>query len=181
MGMLTKQTIAIIGTGYEGKAIAARLASGNFYMLLCDKDIEKAESLVNELKGTVPSCNMEARQCSYESAWEADIIIFAMNFQEQMDLAEIIKEVVNQKILICTEQADMPIIAGVPSGASLAETIQKLLPNTKVVQFFNNDPGIHQSAFDKKDNSTLIAGKDDMAIETVSRIFESVGVECYQG
>ncbi len=178
--MLAKQTILIIGTGHSGKAIATRLASGNFHLLLCDKEYTKAAALVMELQDIELACDVEAMQCSFESAWEADIIILAMHFQEQKEVAEIIKDVVNQKILVSIADPGPEIISGLSSAGSQHEALQALLPNTKIVNIFNDDPGIHQLDFDKINTGILMGGNDDQAVEIVSGILASVGINSFR-
>ncbi|MBC7887956.1 MAG: NAD(P)-binding domain-containing protein [Ferruginibacter sp.] len=174
--MLTKQTIVIIGTGFTGKAIAARLASGCFHVLICDKEFSNAETLVNELKEIEHDCDVEAMECSFDGAWEADIIILATHFDEQKEVAGIIKEVVNQKILVSAVQPGTETIEELSPACSQVRALQELLPNTKIVRIFNDDPMADEPVFNKNITKVLIAGMDDKAVEAVSRILESVGV-----
>ncbi|GEM_PF-957559 len=173
--MLTKQTILVIGTGNSAKLMTARLAKGNYNVLLCDKDFTKAEAVVKELADNNGCCNLEAMQCTFDGAWEADIIIFAVDFQEQKEVARLIKEVVNQKILISAE---------LPSGnhhgdhspeSCEAKALQELLPNTRIVRIFGEQPGQYDPANDKKLPRFLIGGNDNCTVNTVIEMLGSVG------
>ncbi len=173
--MLTKQTILIFGTGDSARLMAARLANGNFNVLLCDKDFTKAEDLVKDLTNNKGCHDLEAMQCTFDGAWEADIIIFAVDFQEQKEIARLIKEVVNQKILI---SAALPAgeVEGIHSPeASETNVLQSLLPNTRIVRIFGEQAGTEGSVSDKKMVRFLVAGNDEETVETVSELLGSVG------
>lgn len=168
--MLIKQTILIIGTGETGRAMAARLAKGNFRMLLCDKDYTKAMALVNDLNGTAQGCDVEAMECSFDSAWEADVIILTMQLEEQNQVAEIIKDVITQKILISIFDGGLPAACGHIAG------LRQLLPNTKIVRILTDDNYNTPDIFDKNSTGIMLAGNDDNSVEAVSRMLESVGI-----
>ncbi len=173
--MLTKQTILIIGTGNAAKVMTARLANGNFTVLLCDKDFAKAEAVVKELAGNNGCCDLEAMQCTFDGAWEADIIIFAVDFQEQKEVASLIKEVVNQKILISTESPAGKMEGDHSPGSCEARALQELLPNTRIVRIFGELPGQDDPENDKKLTRFLIAGNDNCTVNTVTELLGSVG------
>ena len=174
--MLTKQTILIIGTEHFGKAMAARLANGDFHLLICDKEYSKAETLVKELTNTGKCCEAEAMQCSFDSAWEADIIILALPLPEQKAVAVLIKEVVNQKILVSTVDQAPEAIASLSSADCQLAALQYLLPNTKIVMVFNDGPGIGQAVSGQSGTGIMVAGNDEKAVEAISVILESVGI-----
>lgn len=174
--MLTKQTIVIMGAGYTGRALAACLANGNFYVLLCDKDHSKAEAIAEDLKDTRQDCDVESMQCSFDGAWEADIIILSMDFEGQKEVAGMIKEVVTQKILVSTVHPDPKIISDHSSADCQLKVLQELLPNTKIVRILADLPASDLTNISKSITSVSIAGNDDEAVETVSGILRSVGV-----
>ncbi|MEO6732611.1 MAG: NAD(P)-binding domain-containing protein [Ferruginibacter sp.] len=174
--MLTKQTVLIIGAEQAGREIATHLADGNFHILLCDKEYTKAAALVNEINSTGHCCDAEAMECSFDSAWEADIVILAINFDEQKEVAGIIKDVVNQKILVSTGLPSSEINVAPSSSDCQLEALQKLLPNTKVVRIFNDDSSNEAPVNDKNIPGVLIAGNDETAVDTVLQMLVSVGI-----
>src|SRR5450432_3992716 len=105
--------------------------------------------------------------CFFEGAWEADIIILATHFQAQKEVAGIIKEVVNQKILISIVHRGEDIIERLSPAGSQHKTLQSLLPNTKIISIFNDDLIIDQPAFSKNTTGVLIAGNDQKAVRIV--------------
>src|SRR6478672_12798464 len=99
--MHTKQTIAVIGaTGNMGMAISKSLAKGNYRLLLRANDTEKVGSLINDIKTTNAGADVEAINCPVDACWEADIIIAAVPYGAEKEVAEKIRDVANQKIVI---------------------------------------------------------------------------------
>ena len=170
--MVTKQTIVVIGTGNRGRSIATRLAGGNFYLLLCDKEFAKSAALATELRELITGCDVEAMQCTFDCAWEADIIILALDFQEQQEVAAYIRDVVNQKILIGLVHANDEITSGIASASCQAAALQVLLPNTKLVNI------IYKDSF--TDEPVLLTGCHHPSVEIISEMLDSVGIQSIQ-
>src|SRR5687767_1955934 len=99
--MAIKQNIAVIGaTGNMGSAISKSLAKGNYRLLLKANDQEKLNQLVTEIKAANPSADVEAMVCPKDASWEADIIIAAVPYAAEKEVAEKIREVATQKIVV---------------------------------------------------------------------------------
>ena len=128
--MHTPKTIVIIGTGATGKGIAAGLSGSRYRVLLCGHDFLETRSFVEELQAANPFYDIEALSCSYEASWEADIIILAISAPHQPEVAERIKKVASQKVVITISE----------NGSSL----QALLPYSKIVEAFS---GINAATF----------------------------------
>ena len=178
--MSTKQTIAIIGaTGNMGSGIAKSLSKSNNRLLLFASKQDKSRALVNEIKNTHPSADVDAYECPTDAAWEADIIILAVPYSAEKELAAKIKEVANQKIVISianplNESYDGMLTA---PDTSAAEELQKLLPNAKVVKAFNTvfaaDFATPVIAGQQAD--AFVAGNDSDAVQTVSDLVAIAG------
>ncbi len=178
--MLTKQTITIIGaTGNMGSAISKSLSKGNYRLLLYAREQEKSQSLVNKIKNANPSADVEAIDCNYTACWEADIIIAAVPYQSQREVAEKIREVANQKIVISIANPLNESYNGLVTNpdTSAAEELQKLLPNSKVVKAFNTTFAADFSTpvIDGKQVDAFIAGNDEEALQTVSELVSTTG------
>ena len=178
--MKTKQTIAIIGaTGNMGSAISRSLAKGNYRLLLKATNEEELNKLVKEIKDKTSSANVEAILCSTEASWEADIIILAVPFEAEKEIAEKIKEVANQKIVISISNPLNETYNGLVTapGTSAAEELQKLLPNSKVIKAFNTTFAADFSApvIDGKQVDAFIAGNDEDALEMVEELVATAG------
>jgi len=178
--MQTKQTIAIIGaTGNMGSAIAKRLAKGNYRLLLKGSRQEELDKLVSDIQTTTPSADVEAIACPKEASWEADIIIPAVPFDAQEEVAEKIREVANQKIVISIANPLNENYTGLKThgDTSAAEELQKLLPYSKVIKAFNttfaadfSSPVINGQQVD-----SFIAGNSEDALNTVTELVRTAG------
>jgi NADPH-dependent F420 reductase len=178
--MQTKQTIAVIGsTGNMGTAISKSLAKGNYRLLLFAQDKEKVSGLVSDIMAVNPAADVEAMDCSYNASWEADIIIAAVPYGAEKEVADNIREVANQKIVISIANPLNESFDGLVTdpGTSAAEELQKLLPNSKVVKAFNTTfaADFAQPVIDGKLADAFIAGDDDEALNTVGELVETAG------
>lgn len=164
--MLTKQTIGIVGSGSKATAVAQRLATAQNKLLFFDRDVLKAQALVKQLIDSKACCEPEAIACIFNCAWEADIIILALNFKEQQDAVTEIKEVVNQKILIGISEKDEPNLV----AANIA-TLQQVLPNTKIILL------TYDAAKGRDANSILftLTSRDEAALAATAATFKHAG------
>lgn len=175
--MRTKKTIAVIGAGRMGKAIASALSKSNERVLLYSRDFDKASLAVDLLKSSSINYDIEAMSCSVDACWEADIIIPAMNYSGQAEVAEKIRQMANQKIVLSIVNPLNKTFDALVTESSAAEELQELLPNSKVVKAFNsifstliNEPileGIHLDM--------LLASNDEDALVTVAELVKSIG------
>jgi 8-hydroxy-5-deazaflavin:NADPH oxidoreductase len=180
MDMQTKQTIAIIGaTGKMGSAMAKSLAKGNYRLLLKSSKKDELDQLVNEILATTPTADVEGIICSKEASWEADIIIPAVPFSAEKEVAEKIREVANQKIVISIANPLNETYTGLTTtgDTSAAEELQKLLPHSKIIKAFNttfaadfSSPVINSQQID-----SFLAGNNEDALKTVSEMVATAG------
>ena len=123
--------------------------------------------------------DVEDIDCSVQATWEADIIIVAVPFEAEKEVAEKIKEVANQKIVISIANPLNETYNGLvtPSDTSAAEELQKLLPNSKVIKAFNTTFAADFSTpvIDGKQVDAFIAGNDEEALQTVSELVTTAG------
>ena len=178
--MKTKQTIAIIGaTGNMGSAISKSLSKGNYRLLLKSAKQDELDELVKQIRNTNANAELEAISCPAEASWEADIIILAVPFQAEKEIATKISQVANQKIVISIANPLNETYDGLVTdpGTSAAEELQKLLPNSKVVKAFNTTFAADFSTpvIAGKQVDAFIAGNDNDAVETVKDLVSVVG------
>lgn len=178
--MQTKQTIAIIGaTGNMGSAISKSLSKGNYRLLLKANEEGKLQDLVNDIKKSNPFADVEATACPKDASWEADIIIAAVPFEAEKEVADKIKEFANQKIVISIANPLNKTYDGLvtSSDTSAAEELQKLLPNSKVIKAFNTTFAADFSTpiIDGKQADAFIAGDNKEALDTVSELVSTAG------
>lgn len=178
--MRTKQTIAVIGaTGSMGAAISKSLSKGNYRLLLSARNFGKIQDLVNEIYAINPLADMEAIDCSVNAVWEADMIILAIPYPAEIEMAERIKEVASQKIVISISNPLNETYDGLLTepGTSAAEVLQMLLPNSKVVKAFNTNfaADFAEPVIDGVLTDTFIAGDDKEALDYVEELVSIVG------
>ena len=178
--MATKQNIAVIGaTGNMGSAISKSLANGNYRLLLKANNQDKLNQLVNEIKTSNPTADVEAMVCPKDASWEADIIIAAVPYAAEKEVAEKIREVATQKIVVSIANPLNETYDGLVTspGTSAAEELQKLLPHSKVIKAFNTTfaADFSNPVIDGKQVDAFIAGDDEEALETVSKMVSTAG------
>lgn len=178
--MKTKQTIAVIGaTGSMGSALAKSLAKGNYRLLLKANKQEELDALVEEINARTENADIEAAVCPIEAGWEADIIILAVPFGAEKEVASKIKEVANQKIVVSIANPLNETFDGLLTApdSSAAEELQKLLPNSKVIKAFNTTFAADFSTpvIDQKQVDTFVAGDDEYALQLVSELVATAG------
>jgi NADPH-dependent F420 reductase len=178
--MQTKQTIAIIGaTVNMGSAIARSIAKGPYRLLLKASKQDELDALVNDIQSKNPSAEVESAICPTEASWEADIIILAVPYEAEKNIAPQIKDVASQKIVISianplNQNYDGLITA---PGTSAAEELQKLLANSKIVKAFNTTFAADFSApvINGAQVDAFVAGNDEEALQTVSELVATAG------
>ncbi|MBN8787141.1 MAG: NAD(P)-binding domain-containing protein [Terrimonas sp.] len=178
--MKTKQTIAIIGaSGNMGSAIAKSLSKGNYRLLLYTENTDKVQPVIKEIHAVNPSADVEAMPCSMHASWEADIIIVAVPYNAEKNIAEKIKEVANQKIVISIANPLNNTFNGLVTtpDTSAAEELQQLLPHAKVIKAFNTTfaQDFASPVIDGKKVDAFIAGNDEEALETVAALVNTIG------
>src|SRR6476469_5744485 len=98
--MATKKTVAIIGaTGDMGSALAMSLVNSNYRLLLMSRNKSKVGKLSAYLKSKNPAAEVAVIGCEKEACWEADIILLAVPYQVEKEVAEKIREVATQKLV----------------------------------------------------------------------------------
>ncbi len=178
--MNTKQTIAVIGaTGNMGSAVAKSISKGNYRLLLKGTKEDELNKVVSDIKSAYPEAEVEAITCPTEASWEADIIILAVPYEAEKEVADKIREVANQKIVISIANPLNDSYNGLVTApdTSAAEELQKLLPHSKVIKAFNTTFAADFSTpvIDGKQVDAFIAGNDDDALETVSELVSTAG------
>ncbi len=178
--MAMNKTIAIIGaSGNMGSAIAKSLATSQYRLLLFGNEENKLKTILKEIKTANRSADAEVMACAADASWEADIIIAAVPFAAEKELAEKIRQVATGKIVISISNPLNETYTGLltDGNTSSAEELQKLLPHSKVIKAFNTTfaADFSQPMIDGKTVDAFIAGNDEEALETVSEVVKSTG------
>lgn len=162
-----------------GSAISGALANGNYRLLLKAGKEEELTRLIKDIKASTASADVEAILCPTEACWEADIIILAVPFGAENEIAEKIKEVASQKIVISISNPLNETYDGLVTspGTSAAEELQKILPNSKVVKAFNTTfaSDFSTPVINDKQVDAFIAGNDEDALQNVAELVSTAG------
>jgi NADPH-dependent F420 reductase len=174
------QSIAIIGSaGNMGSAIATQTAKGNYRLLLFDNSLQDVKALRERLLTSYPTADIEAMDCSHTAAWEADIIILAVPYGAEKEIADKIREVAQGKIVISIANPLNDSFDGLVTtpDTSAAEELQKLLPHSKIIKAFNTTfaADFGQPVIDGKKVDSFLAGDDENALESVSDLVTTIG------
>ncbi len=177
---ITKQTIAIIGAGGNmGSAIARSIAGGNYRLLLFDRNPEQLVPLREEIQEAHPGAEVETIDCAHECSWEADIIIPAVPHGAEKEIADKIRDVATQKVVISIANPVDENFSKLTteSVTSAAEELQRWLPHSKVVKAFNTSfsADFEQPVIDGQQADVFIAGDDEGAMQAAAELVETAG------
>jgi len=178
--MPATKTIAIIGAiGRMGSAIAKSLSHASYRILLFGKDIEKLNSLLDEIKKVNQNGDVEIMSCPTDACWEADIIIPAIPYSAEHEVAETIRTVATGKIVISIANPLNDTYDGLVTtpNSSAAEELQRLLPHSKVIKAFNTSfaADFAHPVIDGKITDVFIAGNDEESLEVVAQLVKASG------
>jgi predicted dinucleotide-binding enzyme len=150
--MALKKTIAIIAsTDEKAAAIVNKLALDNFRLLILSKYANQFRKLSKDIASNHPNVELELIDCMKDGCWEADIIILDIPYDEETEVAALIKEVATQKIVLSFSENE-------------SSELQNLLKYSKIVSAFNT-PGSAQIS---------VCGKDHDAVLEVSGILKNL-------
>ncbi|MEH6308760.1 NAD(P)-binding domain-containing protein [Olivibacter sp. CPCC 100613] len=178
--MKTKQTIAIVGaTGKMGAALAKSLAKSSYRLLLMGTDEVKLQSLYEQVQKIHKEVDADWILCPIDASWEADIIVLAVPYTAEKELARKIKAVSTGKIVISISNPITPDFQGslLSEHDSAAEELQALLPHSKVVKAFNTTfaANFGQPIFSGQRADCFLAGNDEEALKQTQALVQEVG------
>jgi predicted dinucleotide-binding enzyme len=175
------KTIAIIeATSGVGTGLARILSRSPRYRLLLMSDdhatLEALRAEIDVYKSEDYLCTMT---CAREAAWEADIIVIAIQGSQHRIVADKVRDVAIGKVVISTSNPIVDAYYTLDKSAemSAAEDLQKLLPHSKVVKAFNTmfPRDFISQVVNGKPVDVHIAGNHGDAIETVSEVVTHAG------
>ncbi|MDE3183564.1 MAG: hypothetical protein KGM16_09115 [Bacteroidota bacterium] len=153
--MATKKTIAIVGaTETAGRAIVNQFASMPYRLLLISHQPGQLNELNEKINKQYPGAEIESLECVKDGCWEADIIIIAVEAAEEKRVAELMKEVATQKIVVVVSQNE-----------NECRELQKVLPYSKIVKAFVN----------LEEKEIFLSGSCETVNEEILEIFKQAG------
>ena len=164
--------LAIIGSGNVGSAVArAAKQTGHEVTVAAPEGTEKLEALGKEL-------GIETTTSNAEAVGESDVIVLAVPYGAIESVIDEIADHVGDKIVLDVTNPLKGDLSGLQTdGTSGAETVQKRLPQAKVVKAFNTVFASNQAdpTVDGVQLDGFVAGDDADAKKHVMHLLEEVG------
>ncbi|HTQ28654.1 MAG TPA: NAD(P)-binding domain-containing protein [Puia sp.] len=159
--MATRTSIAIVEATEEwGAVIAGNLARDKSHrLLLMSTDPEKLDALVSKLT-KYGGAELEAISCAMEACWEADIIVLAVEEEQEEMIMEKIKQVATGKIVISIS----PRLTDGKGTSS--HVLRNTLPFSRLVEI-----GIVR---EEEAVKMVISGEDDEALLLAKELLDGV-------
>jgi predicted dinucleotide-binding enzyme len=153
--MALKKTIAIVGaTDKKGTEIANDFAFMDYRLLLVSDNMNKISVLSKSLFEKGSTAEIDTVECVKDGCWEADIIILAVDAEQKKMVAEMMKEVATQKIVVVVSESD-----------NEHQEIQQVLPHSKLVS----------ATIIENSKEIILSGNDEWANKEISNIFLKAG------
>jgi NADPH-dependent F420 reductase len=157
-------TIAIIGAGNVGRALAASATRAGYDVIVSSHDPEDAQAVATATGARVAASNREA-------AAAAGIVVLAVPYPALAPIAADLADSLKGKVVV--DVTNRPI----QGGPAIAEALQARLPDAHVVKAFNTafasrqaDPVVDGMAAD-----AFVAGDDAEAKAAVLALAQAIG------
>ena len=165
--------IAVIGTGNVGSALARSFVRAGHNVTLAGRDAEKTRRVAEEV-------GAHAAERLEDVARDADVVVLAVWYANEAEVADAIRPVVAGKVVIEVSNPITPDYAGLATagGPSAAEQLAERLPDARVVKAFNTvfaSVGAEPATFGDRVDA-LFATDDDEARGTVRERVASIGL-----
>jgi predicted dinucleotide-binding enzyme len=162
--MSTTPTIAIIGAGNVGRALATSATRAGYDVIVSSSDPEDATAVATAAGARVASSNREA-------AAAAGIVVLAVPYPALEGVASELAEALRGKVVV--DVTNRPIQA----GPAIAEALQARLPDAHVVKAFNTAFATRQAdpVVDGIPADAFVAGDDPEAKAAVLAMAQAIG------
>ena len=178
--MSGESTIGVLGgTGPAGTAVAARLASVGYRVIIGSRSADRAEEKAREIREAWPSLSLDLRGGSNHDAAACEVIVLATPWdsasttakEHEADMAG--KDVVRRaNALVRVGNEFQPLV---PPRGSVAAHVQVAVPRCRVVAALHHLPAKELGHLgDPIDSDVLICSDDKAALVTVSGIVEKI-------
>lgn len=164
------------GTGEQGFGLALRLAKNN-KIIIGSRKKEKAEEAAKRAKEILKQRGIEADIIGLENkdaAKEGEVVILSLPYEYTLSTIKQLREELKGKIVVsigvplATAIGDKPTRLLFPPDGSVAEMVQNVLKESKVVSAFQN---VCHAVLEDLDNPVdcdiLVCGNDDEAKRVV--------------
>jgi len=167
------------GTGPAGTALAARLASIGYSVVIGSRSSERAGEKAKEIRDAWPALNLPLRGGSNDESAACDIVVLATPWDSAATTVREHAIALRGKVVI--SMANALVRVGhefqplVPPRGSVAAHVQAAAPDCRVVAAFHHLPAKELGHLgDPIDSDVLICSDDKAAIETVSEMVRRI-------
>lgn len=177
---LEQASVGVLGgTGPAGTALAARLSSIGYNVVIGSRSIERAEEKVKAIRDAWPALNLSLHGGSNEESAMCDIVVLATPWDSAATTVREHSEALRGKVVI--SMANALVRVGhefqplVPPRGSVAAHVQAAVPDSQVVAAFHHLPAKELGHLgDPIDSDVLICSDNKAAIETVSEMVRRI-------
>jgi len=181
----TKLVIAVIGgTGNQGSGLAMRWAKAGHDIIIGSRDAGRAAQAAADIMAMVPAGsewgNLRGTD-NLSAASEAETVVLAVPYSNQMDTITPISDALKGKLLIDVTAPLVPPKVGtvqLPEGGSAVVAVQKMLgEDVTVIAAFQNIAAQHLADPDHEiDCDVLVCGNKEAAREIVINLAKDAGM-----
>ena len=172
--------IAVLGgTGPAGRAVAARLASVGYDVVIGSRSKDRALEVRDELLAKWPDRSLPLDGAANQQAAEADVVVVATPWDAAAVTAHSVERQLEGKVVISMANAlakvgheFQPLV---PPRGSVAASVQAAVPRARVAAAFHHLPARELAAIDHPIDSDVLICSDhpsatDVTAELVRRI-----------
>lgn len=172
--------IAVLGgTGPAGRALAARLASVGYEVVIGSRSKERALEVRDELVAKWPGRSLSIDGADNELAAEADVVVVATPWDAAAVTARSVGRQLEGKVVISMANAlarvgheFQPLV---PPRGSVAASVQAAVPQAKVAAAFHHLPARELAALDHPiDSDVLICSDHPGATEATAEVVRHI-------
>jgi predicted dinucleotide-binding enzyme len=165
--------VAIIGAGNVGSALAGAITRAGHEVTISATDPAHAQRAALQTGARAASSSRAAVD-------GATIVVLAVPIAALPDVATELKPALRGKVVVDVANRPTPV-PGTPDGPSIAEELQALLPESRVVKAFNTVFASRQARpdLDGTPIDGYVAGDDAAAKSLVLELVESIGMQPY--
>ena len=132
------------GTGPAGRALAARLASVGFQVVIGSRSADRAGEIVDEIHKKWPERDLQLHPAANPEAAAASLVVLATPWDAAADTAAGLRAELSGKVVVSMGNAlakiDGELQAVVPPGGSVAWGVQAAVPEALVSAAFHHLP-----------------------------------------
>jgi 8-hydroxy-5-deazaflavin:NADPH oxidoreductase len=168
--------IGIFGaTGPAGSALAVRLASVGYEVLVGSRSPERAQQVVEDLTGRWPQRRLPIVPVANEDAAAADLVVIATPWDSAAVTAHAHARHLEGKVVVSMANALVRVGSEfeplIPPRGSVAAHVQAAVPRARVVAAFHHLPATELGQLDHPiESDVLICGDDHAAVQTTMEV-----------